>query len=48
MTMIHIQNIPLPLDGGMEQLRKRAARILGVGPDELEDVVLSRRSVDAR
>lgn len=28
--MIRIQNIPLPLDGDLEQLRKKAARILGV------------------
>ena len=30
--MIQIQNIPLPIGGGEEQLRKRAARLLGAEP----------------
>ena len=30
--MIRIQNIPLPIGGGEEQLRKRAARLLGLNP----------------
>lgn len=46
--MIRIQNIPLSLDGDLEQLRKKAARILGVRPGTLEDLTLVRQSIDAR
>ena len=46
--MIRIQNIPLPLDGDLEQLRKKAARILGVRPGALEELTLVRQSIDAR
>ena len=46
--MIRIQNIPLPIGGDLELLRKRAARILGVRPGELEDLRLVRQSIDAR
>lgn len=46
--MIRIQNLSLPLDGDLEQLRKRAARVLGVRPGALEDLTLVRQSIDAR
>ena len=46
--MIRVQNIPLPLDGDLEQLRKKAARILGVRPGALEELTLVRQSIDAR
>ena len=46
--MIRIQNIPLPVDGGLELLRKRAARELGVRPGALEELTLVRQSIDAR
>lgn len=46
--MIRIQNIPLSLDGDLEQLRKKAARILGVRPGALEELTLVRQSIDAR
>ena len=46
--MIRIQNIPLPLDGDLEQLRKKAARILGVRPGALEELTLVHQSIDAR
>ena len=46
--MIRIQNIPLPIGGELEQLRKRAARALGVRPGALEELVLVRQSIDAR
>ena len=46
--MIRIQNISLPLDGDLEQLRKKAARILGVRPGALEELTLVRQSIDAR
>ena len=38
--MIRIQNIPLPIGGDLELLRKRAARTLGVRPGALEDLRL--------
>ena len=46
--MIRIQNIPLSLDGDLEQLRKKAACILGVRPGALEELTLVRQSIDAR
>lgn len=46
--MIRIQNLSLPLDFGPEDLRRKAAKTLGVSPDALEAVRLLRQSVDAR
>ena len=46
--MIRIQNIPLSLDGDLEQLRQKAARILGVRLGALEELTLVRQSIDAR
>ena len=46
--MIRISNISLPIDGDWEQLRKKAAKILGVRPGQLERMTLARQSVDAR
>ena len=46
--MIRIQNIPLSLDGDLEQLRNKAARALGVRPGTLESLTLVRQSIDAR
>jgi len=46
--MIRIQNIPLPVDGGEEQLKKRAGRILGVRPDAIREMSIARQSIDAR
>ena len=46
--MIQISNIPLPLGGGEEQLRKKAERILGLRPGQIEQIDLVRQSVDAR
>ena len=46
--MIRIQNIPLPIGGDLELLQKRAARILGVRPGEIEALALARQSIDAR
>lgn len=46
--MIQIQNIPLPIGGGMEQLRKKAAQLLGVRPGALQSLTLVRQSIDAR
>ena len=46
--MLRIQNIPLPIDGGLGQLKKKAARILGVKPDVITGLSLARQSIDAR
>ena len=46
--MIRISNLPLPVDGDLEQLRRRAARLLGLRPDQLRDLTLARQSIDAR
>ncbi len=46
--MIRIQNIALPLDGGLDTLRCKAARILGVKPGAISDLSLARQSIDAR
>ncbi len=46
--MIRVSNLPLPIEGDFEQLRKRAAKALGLRPGQLEWVTLSRQSIDAR
>ena len=46
--MLRIQNIPLPVDGGKGQLKKKAARILGIRPDAIQSLTLARQSIDAR
>ena len=46
--MLRIQNIPLPIDGGQGQLKKKAARILGVKPETITGLSLARQSIDAR
>ena len=46
--MLRIQNIALPLDGGEAQLKKKAARILGIKPDAITSLTLARQSIDAR
>ena len=46
--MIRIQNIPLPIGGGEDQLKKKAARILGIKPDAVVRLSLARQSIDAR
>lgn len=46
--MIKIQNIPLPIGGGLEQLKKRAGRILGIRTEDISAISLARQSIDAR
>lgn len=46
--MLRIQNIALPLDGGIPQLKKKAARILGLRPEAVTSLTLARQSIDAR
>lgn len=47
-VMIRIGNLPLPVDGDGELLRKRAARALGVRPGALGELTIVRQSIDAR
>ena len=46
--MIKLSNLSLPLDGGPDLLRKKAARLLGLRPDQLGELTLVRQSIDAR
>ena len=46
--MIRIGNLPLPPGGDLEQLKKRAARALGVRPGMLGELEILRQSIDAR
>ena len=46
--MIRIQNIVLPIDGGQELLRARAAGLLGLPPGQIQALSLARQSIDAR
>ncbi|MCF2661688.1 NAD(P)/FAD-dependent oxidoreductase [Pseudoflavonifractor phocaeensis] len=46
--MIQIGNLPLPVGGDLEQLRKRAAKALGVRPGALGELHIVRQSIDAR
>lgn len=46
--MIRLSNLSLPLDGGPDLLRKKAARLLGLRPDQLRELTLVRQSIDAR
>ncbi len=46
--MIRIGGLALPVDGDLDQLRKRAARTLGVRPGALGELDIVRQSIDAR
>ena len=46
--MIQISNLSLPVGGGEEQLRKRAARVLNLRPQDIGELRLIRQSIDAR
>ena len=46
--MLQISNLTLPVGGGEEQLRKKAARALGVRPGDILALSLHRQSIDAR
>ena len=46
--MIRISNLSLPVDGDLEQLRKRAAQALGLRPGQLGELEIVRQSIDAR
>ena len=46
--MLRIGNLPLPIGGDLEQLRRQAARALGVRPGALGEMEIVRQSIDAR
>ena len=46
--MIRIQDLSLPIDGGPELLKRRAAKILGIRPEAIDQFSLARQSIDAR
>ena len=46
--MIRINNLSLPPEGTREQLKRKAAGLLGVAPDSLTRFTLVRQSIDAR
>ena len=46
--LIRIQNLRLPIDGTPEQLRAKAARLLGIRPGQITQLSLARQSIDAR
>lgn len=46
--MIQINNLSLPVGGTPEQLKKRAARALGIPPEQIGELRLIRQSIDAR
>ena len=46
--MLQISNIKLPVDGGEEDLRRKAAKVLGVRPGAISALSLHRQSIDAR
>lgn len=46
--MIRVRDLPLPLNGDLEQLKKRAARVLNIRPGEIGEMTIARQSIDAR
>ena len=46
--MLQISNLILPVDGGEDLLRQKAARVLGVRPGDILRLSLHRQSIDAR
>ena len=46
--MLRIGNLPLPIGGDLDLLRRRAARALGVHPAALGELEIVRQSIDAR
>ncbi len=46
--MIRLNNLTLPPEGDVTQLKQKAARLLGVSPDSFTSFSLARQSIDAR
>ncbi len=48
MTMLRLSNLALPIDGDLTQLKRKAAKLLGVSPNDFTAFTLVRQSIDAR
>ena len=46
--MIRVRDLSLPLEGDLDDLKKRAARELNVRPGDIRSLTLARQSIDAR
>ena len=46
--MIRVSGLSLPLEGDLEHLRRKAAKILGISAGEIRSLSLARQSIDAR
>ena len=46
--MIRINQLKLPVDHKPEDIKKKAAKALRISPDQVEELVIRRRSLDAR
>ena len=46
--MIRVSGLSLPLEGDLEHLRRKAAKILGISAGEIGSLSLARQSIDAR
>ena len=46
--MIKFSSINVPVGENAEQIKERAARLLGIAPDEMRDFAINRMSIDAR
>ena len=46
--MLQVNGLPLPIGAGLDQLRKRTARALGIRPGALGELEILRQSIDAR
>lgn len=46
--MIRIQNLTLPIGSDLLALKQRAAKALGIPPDDIQSLSLTRQSIDAR
>ncbi len=46
--MLQVNDLRLSLEGGLEELRAKTAALLGVAPEQLQDLRLVRQSIDAR
>ena len=46
--MLTISNLRLPVGAGEAELKEKAAKALGVRPEDIVELTLTRQSIDAR
>ena len=46
--MLHVTDLALPVGADADELRRRAAKVLGVRPEDISALTLTRQSIDAR